>query len=104
MQPWALFEIPYRFLLRYGHVRINREIIYKFFNFLGNVAKPWFIIPILNRIRDILACPKTGRNHRKVYINCITGNIVTDFLPEIPCFFITRLVRPSIKETCGIIR
>ena len=41
-----------------------------------------------NKIFRVEACPKTGRNHRKVYINCTTGNIVTDFLPKIPCFFI----------------
>ena len=41
-----------------------------------------------NKIFRVKACLKTGRNHRKVYINCTTGNIVTDFLPKIPCFFI----------------
>jgi hypothetical protein len=44
---------------------------------------------------DPLICPKcggdmriTGRDLHKVYINYTNGNIVTDFLPKIPYFFI----------------
>ena len=41
-----------------------------------------------NKISLVKARPKTGRDHYKFYINYITGNIVTDFLPKIPHFFI----------------